>query len=217
MAAKLNVSAPRSVRSKEAKQRIYNAALRIVDEYGADYVTVANICEVAGISVGNFYHHFASKEELLANFFLAAYEEFEDESEPEGTGDPLSDVVEFYCAYSRFCQEHGLEFTRNFYSPRNSALRMPEHQSAGNRFAMPSLDRTHRQLEAAKEAGLIREDVDASKLTDELCTIEKGAVFSWCVAEGSFDVVEYTRRLMTNYLGSFRAPAHDDSSEGERY
>lgn len=204
MAAKLDLSAPRSVKSKQTKRKIYDAALQIVDEYGADYVTVANICKVADISVGNFYHHFSSKEELLSNFFLASYERFEEESQPEGTGDPLSDVVEFYCAYSRFCQEHGLEFTRNFYSPRNSALRMPEHQTTENQFAVPSLDRTLRRLDAAKKEGIIRSDTDPDITTDELCAIEKGVVFSWCVSEGSFDIVEYTRRIMTNYLNGLR-------------
>ena len=204
MASKLNISAPRSVKSKQAKQKIYDAALQIIDEYGAEYVTVANICEVAGISVGNFYHHFASKEELLANFFLASYEQFEEESGPENTSDPIEDIVAFYCSYSRFCQDHGLEFVRNFYNPRNSALCMPERQAAGRQFAVPSLERTKRQIDAAKKAGAIRKDVSTAQLTEDLSTVEKGIIFSWCVSEGSFDAVEYTRHMVSAFLDSFK-------------
>ena len=60
---------PDSITRKEQAMRtrmsLLNAALLLFQERGVTNVKVTDICEEAGVSVGAFYHHFPSKEDLI--------------------------------------------------------------------------------------------------------------------------------------------------------
>ncbi len=57
-------------RNKQAKQKILDAALRVFREQGYTATTVDDLCRVAGVTKGAFFHHFESKEAVA----LAAIE-----------------------------------------------------------------------------------------------------------------------------------------------
>jgi AcrR family transcriptional regulator len=56
---------PKQARSQETLNRIWRAALDLMEERGIEGTTVAAIVERAGASVGSFYARFAGKEELV--------------------------------------------------------------------------------------------------------------------------------------------------------
>ena len=59
--AKLN----RVERNAWTKQRIFEAATKMVGKYGYAEASVARITEEAGVAQGTFYNHFQSRQELL--------------------------------------------------------------------------------------------------------------------------------------------------------
>lgn len=65
--------------SKEEKQkshdRILDAAAKLTREKGIDATSVADIMNLAGLTHGGFYRHFASKDELVASGFRRAVDE----------------------------------------------------------------------------------------------------------------------------------------------
>ncbi|MGA8530099.1 MAG: helix-turn-helix domain-containing protein [Acidobacteriaceae bacterium] len=48
----------------ESKIKLLDAALRVIREKGYQATRVEDVCEVAGLTKGSFFHHFKSKEEL---------------------------------------------------------------------------------------------------------------------------------------------------------
>lgn len=52
-------------RNAWTKQRIFEAATKIVGKYGYAEASVARITEEAGVAQGTFYNHFESRQELL--------------------------------------------------------------------------------------------------------------------------------------------------------
>ena len=50
-------------KSRETKERIFQAAKRILQKKGYEELSIKNICEEAGVSNGSFYHHFRTKDE----------------------------------------------------------------------------------------------------------------------------------------------------------
>jgi AcrR family transcriptional regulator len=52
-------------RSEETRARIIEAAIKLFSARGYNAASVDDICEVAGISKGAFYHHFESKQALF--------------------------------------------------------------------------------------------------------------------------------------------------------
>lgn len=63
--AAAHLNPPKQARSKRTLERIVKGSLAILDEQGADGLTVQAIVERAGSSVGSFYARFAGKEDLL--------------------------------------------------------------------------------------------------------------------------------------------------------
>ena len=52
-------------RNAWTKQKIFNAATKIVGKYGYAEASVARITEEAGVAQGTFYNHFENRQELL--------------------------------------------------------------------------------------------------------------------------------------------------------
>jgi len=62
-------AAGRTPRSEVTRTRIVEAALRLFGENGYDRTTMRAIAREAGVSVGNAYYYFKSKEELVQGFY----------------------------------------------------------------------------------------------------------------------------------------------------
>ncbi len=55
----------RQLRAGETRARLLEAAAECFGQHGYDAASVSMVCQRAGVSKGAFYHHFASKHELL--------------------------------------------------------------------------------------------------------------------------------------------------------
>ena len=55
----------RSERNEEVRQRLFEAAAKIVGKHGYAEASVSRITALAGYAQGTFYNHFASRQELL--------------------------------------------------------------------------------------------------------------------------------------------------------
>lgn len=190
---------PRQVRSQQVKNQIFQAAMELMREYGYEYVTVANVCSRAGISVGSFYHHFGSKDELLAYYFDAGYEKYWEEYESKLTGDFIEDVVVVYSMYSEYCMDQGLQFIKNFYTPNNKSLYLGDFTKSGEKH-LPIMKKSYVILQEAQKRGEIKPGEDLKQLTEDLCMLEKGLIFEWALSDGQYDLLTAVRRIMTNML-----------------
>lgn len=56
---------PRKKQALEMRSRIQNVALELFDKEGFENVSVEQIAQAVGCSVGNIYHYFKSKDELV--------------------------------------------------------------------------------------------------------------------------------------------------------
>ncbi|MEM5460861.1 TetR family transcriptional regulator [Paraburkholderia phytofirmans] len=62
----------------ETHQRIVDVAARRFRELGIEGISVADIMKEAGLTVGGFYKHFASRDDLVVEALAAAFLEIED-------------------------------------------------------------------------------------------------------------------------------------------
>jgi AcrR family transcriptional regulator len=62
-------------RAEQTRAAIVEAALRLFREHGYEAATMRAIAREAGVSTGNAYYYFASKEELIQEFYLRSHAE----------------------------------------------------------------------------------------------------------------------------------------------
>lgn len=70
---------PRGARRKrETREKLLEAAFRLMAERGMDAVAINEITEAADVGFGSFYNHFESKEAIYAVLMDSVFEEFAD-------------------------------------------------------------------------------------------------------------------------------------------
>jgi len=125
--------------SKAARTRaaIIDAALRLFRERGYEETTMRAIATEAGVSVGNAYYYFASKEHLIQAFYDEAYLLHEDAARPvllaetdltariTGVIEAWLDVIEPYRAFAGTFFKNAAEPTSPLspFSPESAPAR----------------------------------------------------------------------------------------------
>jgi AcrR family transcriptional regulator len=65
-------------RRRETREKLIEAAFRLMASRGADAVTINEITEAADVGIGSFYNHFESRESLYGAVVQALFDEFAD-------------------------------------------------------------------------------------------------------------------------------------------
>lgn len=73
-AARRSPARPPTAKGRATRDRVFAAAIKLINARGYEAATIPGICAEAGIAVGSFYHHFRSKSDILLAYV-------EDESE----------------------------------------------------------------------------------------------------------------------------------------
>ena len=193
---------PKSAEPKNTKQTLIDTTIALIRKYGADSITVRNVCEEAGLSIGTFYHNFQNKDDLLMYFVReTSFDSFELKT-------PLSDIAgrvfELYMHLIDRYLELGEEFMKSFYTTGNKALSAYMGQENG-RFAEGTvMARCERELLDAQQQGYLKKEADAHTVSMDICTIVKGCVFEWALDDGQMDIADALHRIISSYLNNMR-------------
>ena len=169
---------PQRVKSRETREKIFSAVAQIMQKHGKDYLTVANICEIAHVSKGTFFYHFNTKDELLLCYIQEGFEDFSKGEKKDSTSsDIYTSVFHAITMYLTYCQSLGTDFLSSYYSPKNKALDT-RHS--------PNADKTLVKLEnlccdffsSAQKESFIKKDWEAAALAADCCSIVKGCILN---------------------------------------
>ena len=186
----------------DTKQKLIDTTVALIKKYGADTITVRNVCEEAGLSIGTFYHHFQNKDDLLMYFVReTSFDSFVLGTPPE---DIAGRVCELYMHLIDRYLALGEEFMKSFYTTGNKALSAYMGQENGCFADGTVMARCERELLEAQEQGFIKKDANAHILSMDICTIVKGCVFEWALDDGSMNISESLRRIIGAYMETYR-------------
>ena len=93
------------LKSKETKDRIFQAAKTILRKKGYEGLSIKNICEEAGVSNGSFYHHFKTKDDLLSYYIEEQPSIDPDCLElPANAEEAKTAIIHVYLNYAHYCR-----------------------------------------------------------------------------------------------------------------
>lgn len=184
------------LKSKETKEKIFQAAKRILQKNGYENLSIKNICEEAGVSNGSFYHHFKTKDDLLSYYI---------EDQPSMAPDLLDTptnaeeakfaIVGVYLNYAKYCKELGVDFIAGYYTPRNQAL----NPTIRTERPYPIVTVQH-YLETAASANVIRTKLPIEEIVTDIRMLVIGNVFEWAMTNGQADFEGNIKRSLSHYL-----------------
>lgn len=188
-------------KSRETKKKIFNAAKNILQEKGYEALSIKNICEEASVSNGSFYHHFKTKDDLLSYYIEEQPSINPDLLDlPESPEEAKTAIIQVYLNYVHYCQDLGLSFMSNYYTPKNQSL------NPAIRTERPyPIVTVHNYLKKALDAGVIHLSYPLEDITTDIRMIVIGNVFEWCLKNGDADFEGNMKRSLQAYLdGAFK-------------
>ena len=191
---------PSKGNERSSREKIIDTTISIIREKGADALTIRNVCDTAGLSIGTFYHYFRDKDDLMMYFLKeTSFDSFKLKT-------PLSNisgrVSELYMHLIHKYMDLGLDFMKSFYSTGNQSLSAYMGEENGS-FAEDSImARSEKEMNEALRCGILKPDCDIHLLCIDICTIVKGCVFEWCLNDGKPDIESSLNRILNNYMSS---------------
>lgn len=184
------------LKSKETKSRIFKAAKKILQQQGYEALSIKNICDEAGVSNGSFYHHFKTKDDLLSYYIEEQPSINPDLLDlPSNADEAKIAIIHVYLNYVKYCQELGVEFMANYYTPKNQSLNPLKRTER----SYPIIT-VQEYLKQSMTAGILPSDLNLDEITTDIRMIVIGNVFEWCLKEGSVDFEGNMKRSLEHYL-----------------
>ena len=183
-------------KSKETKARIFHAAKTILQKQGYDQLSIKNICDEAGVSNGSFYHHFKTKDDLLS-YYIEEQPSMDPDllDLPSSAAGTKEAIISVYLNYVHYCEELGVEFMANYYTPKNQSL----NPLIRTERPYPIIT-VHDYLKRVIDAGIISPPANLEDITTDIRMIVIGNVFEWCLKNGETDFEGNIRRSIGHYL-----------------
>jgi len=184
----------REVQAWETKQKIYDAALRILSKKGFKNMSIREICEAADVSIGTFYYYFESKNNILYKFYEKGDTYFKKEIKPIlNSDDALENVRTYLLSYIKLVETDGADMVEHLYIPDNKILKV-------NRAMQEILKDIIEDGQSKKQ---ISKKMSAEGTVKFIFVIMRGIVFDWCLYDGSYDIESYSSKFIdyiTRYL-----------------
>ncbi len=182
------------------KQEIVEAALRLADSHGPERLTTDSVAEAVGLTQPGIFRHFPRKQDLweaVARRIGAMMEARWKAAQREGMS-PIEEIEALVEAQLRLVHATpaipAILFSRELHA-RNDGLRTIFHALL-TRFHQMIADRASR----AKEAGVLRTDVDPQDAAFLVIALVQGLVVRWSISGRSFDLPAEGVRLAQRQL-----------------
>jgi len=190
----------RQKQAEETKAVILNAAKELLKEKSFTDISVADICQKAHTSVGNFYHHVTNKAGIIVELYkeidiyfyvelLPKYLEYED------TLQAIIDYISEQCSYA---ENVGLDFTTHVYKAQIDN---------GNTFFLNNerglSHGLYELLEKAYNENLLKKEADLSQIQSEILIISRGIIYYWFTVGGDFEIRNLSKVMVGNYLTTY--------------
>lgn len=185
----------RQLQAINTKNKIYKAAIDLLETIGFDNIRIEDICKQAGVSVGSFYTYFKSKHHILVEIFNKADDYFRDEVAKSLEDKPIFDtVVDYFDYYAKYSETLGIDMIKHLYSSENKMF------ITEGRYMQNLL---HEILISAEKKGELHLDISYVEVTKQLFVVARGVIFDWCLHDGQYSLREYMKNFIERMLRTF--------------
>ncbi|VBB07060.1 tetr bacterial regulatory protein hth signature [Lucifera butyrica] len=178
----------RKLQAAATRNKIYNTAMKLIRKKGFANISVSDICQAAGVSVGTYYHYFQSKNDILFEIYNKGDNYFDQQIKTNlKSADSLGKIREYLNAYIEFVTTNGFDMVKHLYTSENKLF-------VAQGRAMQTILRDLIQEGQAKQE--LSAEMPPGEAVDFIFVILRGIVFDWCLKEGRYDLKSYSERFI---------------------
>lgn len=187
----------RQIQAINTKNKIYNAAVELLENNGYQNIRIEDICKQAGVSVGSFYTHFNSKNDILVEIFKKADDYFREEvSKSLGDKSTFDKIIDYFDFYAKYDESLGIDMAKQLYTFDNKMF------ITEGRYMQGLLNEI---IIDAQKNGYLNLDIPATEITKQLFVVARGVVYDWCLHDGEYNVRETMKNFIKRMLSTYQS------------
>lgn len=195
--AKIDSMTNRQRQAMEMRQKIYLKSIELFRHNPYENIAVSDICKAADISIGNFYHYFKNKDDILNESFRDLNKRFREQFSASDLP-PLEKVFLAFGLMARGIEEKGYYFASAFL--HNEIFYLVPYQDNPERSIHSFV---FRALQDAFDSGVLING-DPTQLYYDIYRIHKGVTFDWVIRRAAFPLKEETIRMIEQTIAPYR-------------
>lgn len=167
------------------RNKIITAAQQLSMQNGFTSLTVKDVCDAAGVSVGSFYNCFNSFAEMLTEADNNPDRMFAAQSIEDLDGSTATDkLFSFATHYAKLNTDTGVEDLSLLMTPSVKNTQYSRHK--------PMFDIVAGTFRLGQESGEFTSDYTAEQMSEMLFVTMRGCAYDWCMKGGEHDLREKT-------------------------
>lgn len=187
----------RKLQAIETKSRIREAATRLMARNHFENITIEQISREAGVSIGAFYHHYLSKNDILAEIYRQGDDFFRERVVGQLSGKHAVDgIMGYFDYFAQFYMHLGVDHIKSLYKSQNKMF------LSKDRFMIVVLRDIVSQ-------GIARGELTCAltidQLLDFLLASARGLAYIWCLHDGQYPFGETLHEHMILLVKSISA------------
>jgi DNA-binding transcriptional ArsR family regulator len=186
----------RQLQAIRTKKKLLDVSMEMIQKHGYDSVTINQICEAAGVSIGAFYHHLKSKAGIIIEGYSICDEYFENEVYGKLSGDTYFEkIIEYIGFQSQYAIMLGVDLIIQIYRAQiTEGTEFFFSDERGLPKGLASL------VQRAQENGELTKDVSYQQISMEVLVVSRGIIYNWCQNKGKYDLIPKAEAMIRNYL-----------------
>ena len=188
----------RQLQAKETKNKITKAAMSLLKTKQYDSIKISDICKLAGISIGGFYHYFDSKEKLVIDAYDIVDDKIIKKYKTRKIDNEIDGILWLSECIASVTESLGERLVRNCY--RQLLVDETNYTLSPDRSVHKELKSL---INGAIRNKLIKE-INPTLLSEYLNKIARGNIFDWCLKHGSFSIVDTLKREVNDIITLFK-------------
>jgi TetR/AcrR family fatty acid metabolism transcriptional regulator len=187
----------RQIQAINTKNRIYQVAILLLEKKGYENITIGEICNNAGVSVGSFYNYFESKNDILAEIYKRADDYFHDKvAHCLTSSHTLDQIIEYFDYYAKYNEAVGIDTMRQLYNAANNKMFVKK-----GRYMQTLLQDI---IKKGQDKNEIVKDMTLEKITEYLFIAARGIIYDWCLHDGQYNLPDAMHKFMKRFVFIFR-------------
>lgn len=193
----------RKRQAMEMRKRIQAAALELFNRKGFEQVSIEEVAQEAGCSVGNIYHYFKNKEALAGSvpaYVDAYYEELEARYAADDGMTALEKLPDFAGQALEISSSDALIWQSFVYSLKSPELGVLKLKPDRAYFQVLG-----RLVKGCQAEGSVPPESSVEQLVRDLVILHRGILIQWRICEGDFDIKAQGVRMVENLVKGLNA------------
>jgi hypothetical protein len=182
----------RELQKMQTRKKIFDCAMQLFSERSYEDVKITDIVEMANVSVGTFYFHFPSKDDIIDEGFRQFDQKLEDIFQKENPQPGYETILFLIRNQLEDVREKGPDCTGIFF--KNMLGVSHDYFFSESRFLYYQL------LQTVGSCGF--SEKKTLEITEGILRISRGTIYDWCLHSGKYDIVQVGMEDVKMYLNA---------------